>query len=224
MITKTPIKLVIFDNDGTLMDTENIYSQAHKEATGQEITWDLKQKLMGKIAIESARTTVEYLKLNETPESFLARRTKIEDGLWATVPLLKGAEWIVDELLKRKIKIAIATAADKESFALKSSRHKDFVAKFERVVCGCEVEKGKPAPDLFLKALSYFDGIKPEECIVFEDSALGIKAANSAGMTAIFVPDPNVNAEQWLKDVSARADVQLESLDKFNFDLFYWSS
>ena len=56
------------------------------------------------------------------------------------------------------------------------------------MVFGDEVKNGKPAPDIFLKTASLI-GAKPEECIVFEDSPNGIKAANKAGMKCIGIPD-----------------------------------
>ena len=105
-----------------------------------------------------------------------------------------------------------------------SCGHKDFVAMMDHVVCGDEVKNGKPAPDLFLAALGKFTGydIKPEEALVFEDSPLGIKAANVAGMKSVFVPDPHVNIEKSLKENDATPDLTIESLDKFDFDKFEW--
>ena len=224
MSSKPQIKVVIFDNDGTLMDTETAYTVAHKECTGYDLDWDFKVQLMGKTAIEACRLTCEHYGLTESPESLAERRSKAVERFWPNIPLMKGAQEMVNELKKRGIKMAIATASSRSQFNLKSSGHKDFVAMMDYVVCGDEVKNGKPAPDLFLAALAKYDGlgIKPEEALVFEDSPLGIKAANVAGMKSVFVPDPHVNIEKSLKENEATPDVIIESLDKFDYDKFEW--
>ena len=175
-MSKAPIKVVIFDNDGTLMDTETAYTVAHKETTGYDLDWDFKVQLMGKTALEACRLTCEHYGLTESPESLAERRTKAVERFWPNIPLMKGAQELVDELKRRGIKMAIATASSRSQFTLKSSGHKYFVAMMDHVVCGDEVKNGKPAPDLFLAALGKFTGydIKPEEALVFEDSPLNL--------------------------------------------------
>lgn len=226
MIGKGPIKCVIFDNDGTLMDTEIVYTIAHKEVTGFDLDWDFKVQLMGKTELEACKLTCDHYGLKESPESLSARRTKIVNEQWPHVKLMPGAESVVKELKKRGIKMAIATASSRKTFELKSQSHKDFVAMMDYVICGDEVEHGKPAPDLFLKALSMFKdlGIKAEEALVFEDSALGIKAANVAGMSSVFIPDSHVNVEKVLKDNEAKPDLIIPSFEKFDFNCVKWET
>ncbi|EAY12714.1 haloacid dehalogenase-like hydrolase family protein [Trichomonas vaginalis G3] len=223
MLHETPIKLIIFDNDGTLMNTEWVYSVAHKICTGYDIEWDFKVNLMGKTPIEACRLTCEHYHLTESPESLCERRTKIVDQYWPTIPLMPGAQALVDELKKRGIKLSIATASNRPGFTLKSSGHKDFVAMMDVTVCGDEVEHGKPAPDLFLAALAKFPGIKPEEALVFEDSPLGIKAANLAGMPSVFVPDEHLDIEKSLADQQAVPTYIIDSLEHFDFNKFKWA-
>ena len=90
-------------------------------------------------------------------------------------------------------------------------------------VCGNEVQAGKPEPDLFLAALNKFEGIKPEEALVFEDSPLGILAANRGGMPSVFVPDPHVDIEKSLMNEGASATYIIPSLHEFDFSKFIWS-
>lgn len=142
---------------------------------------------------------------------------------WPTIPMMDGAEALINNLKKRGIKMAIATASNRDSFELKSSGHRNVVESMDHIVCGDEVEHGKPEPDLFLAALGKWGDINPENALVFEDSPLGIKAANRAGIPAVFVPDPHVNAEAALKEYDAVPILTLRSLEEFNFDIFNWA-
>lgn len=205
------------------MNTEWVYSVAHKQCTGFDLDWDFKVNLMGKTPIEACRLTVEHYGLKESPESLCERRTKIVNEYWPTIPLMPGAENIVNEFKKRGLKVSIATASMRPGFNLKASGHKDFVALMDAIVTADEVERGKPAPDLFLKALSKFEGIKPEEALVFEDSPLGIRAANLAGMPSVYVPDPNMDVEKSLADQDAHPACVIDSLEHFDFSKFVFA-
>lgn len=217
---KTPIKLIIFDNDGTLMNTEWVYGVAHKMCTGHELVWDLRLNLMGRTPHEASKIIIDHYGLNETPESLTERRTKIVYQYWPSIPLMPGAKAIVDEFKKRALKMTIATASYRPEFDLKASGHKDFVALMDHVICADDVKNGKPAPDLFLKALSMFEGIKPEEALVFEDSPLGIRAANLAGMASVFIPAKDLNAEESLAQYNAKPTCIINTLENFDFSQF----
>lgn len=219
-----PIKAVIFDNDGTLMNTEWVYSVAHKEITGQELDWSLKSQLMGRTPIEASRITVEALGLKMTPDEFCARRTELVDKYWPTIPLMPGVDNLVRELKRRQIPMSIATASNRPGFNLKSSGHLDIVELMDHTTTGDEVAAGKPSPDLFERALHKWEGILPENALVFEDSPLGIKAANKAGMPAVFVPDPKMNAEEALARENAVAILTIPSMEAFDFSLFEWGA
>ena len=223
-VYETPIKCVIFDNDGTLMNTEWVYSVAHKILVGQELDWGLKVKLMGKTPIEACRITCEALNLKMSPEEYCEKRTKIVEEYWPTIPLMPGAEKVVDECMKRGIKRAIATASVRSGFNLKASGHLDFIAKMDFIVTADQVKNGKPAPDLFLEALHKFPGFKPEEALVFEDSPLGIEAANVAGMPSVFIPDPNMDYKKALEDQGAKPTLIIPSLEEFDFSKWHWAN
>ena len=223
LVYNTPIKLVIFDNDGTLMNTEWVYSVAHKICTGEELQWDLKLQLMGKTPIEACRITCEQMGLKMTPEELLDQRTKIVEEYWPTIPLMPGAEKVVDELIKRKIHRAIATASVRSGFNIKASGHLDFVAKMDYTVTGDEVEKGKPNPDLFLAALHKFKDIKPEETLVFEDAPNGIEAATRAGMASVFVPDSHMDWKAALEQQGVHPTLVIPSLEEFDFSKWLWA-
>jgi pseudouridine-5'-monophosphatase len=218
-----PIKAVIFDNDGTLMDTEWVYSLAHKQLVGEEMEWPFKVRCMGKTALEAATLTCDEFHLSMTPEEFVSRRNDLVREYWPTIPLLPGAEALVKALKAKGIRQAIATASNTVSFEQKTSGHRDLISMIDHHVCGDEVERGKPEPDLFLAALAKWPGIAPENALVFEDAPLGILAANRAGMASVFVPDAHINVAQALAEHNAKPCATVKSLEEFSLDMFDWA-
>ena len=218
------IKLAIFDNDGTLVDSEAAYTKAHFLTTGHQLQWALKVRLMGKTLVEAARISIEHYGLDETPEHYAERYEKILASQLENLDLMPGAMEIICELKRRGVKTCIATASSEASFRTKVKSHPEMIEMMDHCFTGDSVKRGKPAPDLFLAALNAYDGIRPEEALVFEDSPLGIKAANNAGIPAIYVPDSNLDPEQSLKEVDAKALMTITSLEKFEFDKFLWGN
>ena len=222
MIWPHKIKAIIFDNDGTLVNSEAAYSQAHLISTGQPLTWDLKVRLMGQTLLEASQITVDECHLNETAEEYGKRFEKILHEQMEHLDLMPGVMNLINEFQKRGVRMCIATASTEKSFNKKVSGHPEMIQKMDHVFTGDHVKNGKPAPDLFLMALHKWDGIKPEEALVFEDSPLGIKAANNAGIPAILVPDPNLDYETALKNIDSEALMVIPSLEAFDFTKFIW--
>ena len=220
----TPIKAVIFDNDGTLLDTEWAYEWAHEQLTGHKMDAALKAKLMGKPSRETCEMVTQLYGIKEPVDSFAERRTKMLEKCWDNVKLLPGAKELVENFHKLGIPMALATSSREHVFAMKSKNHKDFYNMMDHIVCGNAVKKGKPAPDIFLLAQSKWEDIKPEECVVFEDSPLGIKAANDAGMASVFVPDKRLNIEEVLAAENAVPTYIIPSLENFDMKLFKWAN
>ena len=103
------------------------------------------------------------------------------------VPLKGGAEQFLNYCKERNIKLGIATSNSVElvTAVLNALKIKDY---FTAVVTGCEVAKGKPAPDVYLEAAKRCDTM-PEHCLVFEDIVAGITAGKAAGMRVCAVDD-----------------------------------
>ena len=210
-----PIQAIIYDMDGLLLDTEDFYTQVTQQIVsryGKNFDWSVKSQLLGRPALESARTLVEVLELPITPEEYLKERKALLNERFPEAEAMPGAEALTHRLKVGGVPQAVATSSTQEAYALKTRKHQAWFAEFEVVITGDhpEVQQGKPAPDIFLTAARTL-GVPPENCLVFEDAPAGIQAARAAGMRVIAVPDPNLRS-----DVLAEADQCLESLLAFN--------
>lgn len=215
---KSRIKLVIFDNDDTLIEVEPLYSQLHKTVLGSEIDWSLRTQLMGKTLPEAYEIIKKSLNIDTSIEELIKKHKKCEENMWSSAKLMPGAESLVKRLKEKNIKMCIATSSYRDSFTEKSKYHKEFYDLFDYVVTGDDVVNGKPSPEIFLKCLDQFEGIKPEECLVFEDSAHGITAANRAKMLSVFIPNQGIDHKKWLEQTGAEPSIILKSMEDFDIN------
>lgn len=205
------LKAVIFDVDGTLLDTERIYMQAWKDAAaelGYVITDELLRKTRAINTKDAARIFETEIGNGFSYEKTRPIRVRIaEEIIKRESPILKpGVTELLAFLKDNGIRLSVASSTHLKGTKehLSESRILD---PFEVVVGGDMVTKGKPNPDIFLRAAELL-GLDPSECIVVEDSPAGIRAANAAGMKAVLVPD-RAAITQEIIDMS---DVVLESL------------
>ena len=199
-----PVTHVLFDMDGLLINTEVIYTRTietilEKYIGPTELSWDIKKKQMGKIAPDLAKLITEEYKLPLTPAEYTAEARVIQEGLFPNCDIMPGAERLIRHLKAHNIPIALATSSAAETFKMKTTFHKDFFKLFDHHVYGSsdpELKRGKPHPDIFIVAASRFpDKPAPQNVLVFEDAPNGVKAATSAGMQVVMVPDPRMDEE-----------------------------
>ncbi len=186
------IKAVIFDMDGVLIDTERISFNAFKEVL-KEYNYEMTEKFYLTMIGRNVKSIKELMMKeygNDFPfEEVYEKKVKIavstidRDG----VIVKPGVHELVDYLKENNYKIAVATSTRKERahYLLEQVGIKN---KVDYIICGDQVENSKPDPEIFLKAAKGLD-VKPEYCMVIEDSDAGILAAHRAGMTGINVPD-----------------------------------
>lgn len=195
-------KAVIFDMDGVIFDTERVYLEIWQsvfEKYGYKMTKELYVNVMGtgrknviKTFLENFGDDLPIEKMYEEKDNQLFYIIENQG-----IPLKEGVKELFSMLKEKNYKIALATSAKRERVE-KQIKDKWLKESFDAIVCGDDVEKGKPSPDIFLKAAKKID-VEPENCFVVEDSPAGIKAAFSGGMKGIHVEDLKAADEDILK-------------------------
>jgi len=158
------------------------------------LDWSIKSDLMGRPPLDSAEFLIEKLELPMTAAEYLEQRQPRLERLLETTPAIAGAEAFTRELHRRRIPMAVATSTEQALFEIKTRTHGAWFSIFGAVICGDHprVERGKPAPDIFLVAAETL-GAHPQECVVIEDAPNGVAAAIAAGMRVVGFPDPHMD-------------------------------
>jgi HAD superfamily hydrolase (TIGR01509 family) len=191
-MTTAPIRAVVLDVDGLMLDTEGISRVAWQRALaewGLSITDGQYLQLIGRTVPDVGKIMRAWFGADTPFDSIYARKLALVDEAIAAqgIPQKAGlAEFLaaVDALGLRKA-VATSTARERALYKIQLAR---VPGTFDAVAGGDEVANGKPAPDLFLLAARRL-GIPPQECLAFEDSDAGAVSAHAAGMRLVIVPD-----------------------------------
>ena len=185
------LELVVFDVDGLMIDTESVWKNAFDKAGDKygipNLGDTLFPSLIGK-RLEDEQELLDRLLPSDIQNQLINEWRQIGLGsLEREVPVKPGLYEMLDYLEQHHIKMAVATTTRRE---LTEQRLKKIGVydRFDYVLCGDEVTKRKPDPEIYLSVLHKMN-TKAENAIVLEDSGVGVEAAYRAGIDCIQVPD-----------------------------------
>lgn len=211
MIDLTGFEAIIFDMDGTLVDSMGIWGQIDVEFLGERgipMPHDLQRQIEGMSFLETANFFKEHFGLTESLEEI--------KQIWNDMALRKYSNGMqlkpgVREFLEyaKKLHIPMGIATSNSTFLTNACLESLGIDEyFDAIVTGTDVTKGKPQPDVYLEAARRLKA-NPNKCLVFEDVPKGLMAAKNAGMTACAIYD----------DFSAVVDEEKKQLaDYYIFD------
>jgi HAD superfamily hydrolase (TIGR01509 family) len=204
------IDAVVFDLDGLLLDTEQVWDEVREQLTrerGGRWHEGAQADMMGMSSPEWSRYMHERLGLAEPPEELNRlvverMQERYRDGL----PLVDGAVEAVRRIGARW-PLGLASSSNRTLIDVALERM-GVAPLFGATVSSEEVARGKPAPDVYLEAARRL-GVPPDRCAAVEDSGAGIRSAHAAGMRVVAIPNAHFPPPD---EVLELADVRLDSL------------
>lgn len=194
------IKGIIFDFNGTLFFDSDKHIKAWKKFSAEIRSYPFSEnEILENVFGHTNRAILEYLVQNElsgeqlndyaTRKENYYRQSCLRDA--ANLKLVDGAIDLFEFLQKNEIRINIATASEITNVKFFNKQFGlDRWFDIDKIVYDDYKIKGKPAPDMFLKAAENI-GLNPSDCIVFEDSSTGVAAAKNAGIGKVIIIDPS---------------------------------
>jgi len=211
------IEAVIFDLDGVIVDTAVFHYQAWQQLAhefGFEFSEKHNERLKGVSRLESLEILLEVggivIHSDEEKEKLATKKNNwYRELILKMTPgdLLPGAKEFLQELKGAGYKIAIGSSSKNATTILERIKYLDY---FDAIVDGNKIKNSKPDPEVFLKAAAEL-GIKPGNCVVFEDAQAGVEAAIRAGMKTVGVGSPETLSE---------ADIVIPNLKEAGIAIF----
>lgn len=205
------IEAVLFDLDGTLVDSMWLWKTIDIEYLKKfdlEFPDDFQDEIEGMSFTETAQYFKDRFSLPVDIETIKNEWNQMASEYYIhRVPLKENARNFLDYLMTNNYKAGIGTSNSKELVGMivdKFGLHEHFGS----IRTSCEVNKGKPSPDIYLKVAEDL-GVKPENCLVFEDVPAGIMAAKNAGMKVCAVYDDF--SKEIMEEIKAMADYYIDS-------------
>jgi beta-phosphoglucomutase len=213
------IAAAIFDFDETMIDLEEQHTHADAalcRAMGNDHS-EMPEAFRfssGRRIIDNIREMRAFFAWTKDEAALFAVRQRLFDEACASSPLelMPGVEQAVRRLHEGGMRMAITSSAVRSGIEAVLRRF-DLLQCFELIVDGGEVERGKPDPEAYAVTARKLQ-VEPKQCIVFEDSQVGVEAAKRAGMFCVAVRNPTARLPQDLRE----ADAVLDSLEDLDVD------
>lgn len=181
---------VLWDMDGTLVDSETYWMASERSlAAAHDSPWTEQDglDLIGHSLYESSKIIKAKIGSSMEPDAIIQHLTdSVVAQLAVDIPWRPGAKELLRELRRKKIKTALVTMS-MHRMAEEVVNKIPFHA-FDVIIGGDDVSRGKPYPDPYLKAAEAL-GVRPEDCVAFEDSITGLRSAEAAGTKAVGIPN-----------------------------------
>ncbi len=211
-----PIRGVLFDMDGLVLDSEKLYTRFWMEAANdlgypmtfpQALGMRSLNRDLGQAKLE------EYFGPGISYQEVRAHRIRLMDAYIAEhgIDLKPGIRELLDFLNTNGILCAITSSSPMENIRRHLAAH-DLLACFDSLCSGYDVPNGKPAPDIYLHGAASL-GLKPEECLALEDSPTGILSAYRSGCLSVMIPDLDQPEDETTALLYAKADSLTDVID-----------
>ena len=189
------LKGIIFDMDGVLINSEPFHYRVWKETLkerGVDLDYDIYKDCIGSTMGFLMGLLHKHYGISFQDSSLVREMRKKKEELMKKEgypPLIPYVKELLQKLARQGYRMAVASSSP-QLYIEEVTRHWEIGQYFDKLVSGESVEKPKPAPDVFLKAAGEL-GLRPEECMVVEDSENGCRAARNAGITCMAYYNPD---------------------------------
>jgi HAD superfamily hydrolase (TIGR01509 family) len=194
MTIPNPIKCIIFDMDGVIIDSEEIHKKAYFEtfeAIGVHVSDDLYKSFTGSSTLNAFQKLVNYFQLDTNPEDLVLEKRKRYVNYFENDPnlhLVKNVEELIKTAYQNGLILVLASSSAMENIERVFNRFQ-LNTYFTAKISGADLKASKPNPEIFEKAV-LLSGISKENCVIIEDSDNGVKAANDAGIFVFGYKNP----------------------------------
>jgi HAD superfamily hydrolase (TIGR01509 family) len=192
-MTTPPLRAVVFDLDGLMFNTEDLYDVVGARILarrGQQFTAELKRAMMGRPSPVALQIMIDRHQLADTVADLEQESDELFTDILATqLAPLPGLQALLAALEAAAIPKAIATSS-RRSFTRTVLGRFDFEPRFQFLLTSEDVVQGKPHPEIYQRAAARL-GLNPGQVLVLEDSENGCRAAVAAGAFTVAVPSPH---------------------------------